>query len=82
MDPSDKRSDLYQALQKIASRLLQIISSAAFLRAKKDIHLYCYDQSYWAEMNAVAIREEIACTSIIELDKDYCIFEVFIDDDQ
>jgi hypothetical protein len=31
---------MYQALQNIAPRLLQIISLAAFLRAKKDIHLY------------------------------------------
>ena len=72
---------MYQALQNLIPRLLQILSSAAFLRAKKEILIYYYDQSYWAEMNAVAIRDEIVCTSIIEMDNDCCIFEVFIDDE-
>jgi hypothetical protein len=80
MDDSSKRLAVYQALHFVP-RLLKALPSAVFSYSKKQNFIY-YDQSHWAEMRAVILREEIIYTSIIDIEADCYIVEVIIHDER
>jgi hypothetical protein len=81
MDDSSKWLAVYRALHFVPRLLKAALPSAVFSYSKKQNFIY-YDQSYWAEMVAVALREEIIYTSITDIEIDCYIEEVVIHDER